>query len=156
ENIWAWCVRLFPRSSQNGVHEAGERSWQVLTGYVRGTVLIAFVDAVSIGVVLAILRAPLAVPLAALVVVGALVPSAGAFASGFVAGVVAPAPRGPVVALLVLVAIIVIQQVEGHLLQPLVTGRFVRLHPLGVVAAVTAGSVLAGLVGAVVAVPLAA
>jgi putative heme transporter len=156
ENIWAWCVRLFPRSSQNGVHEAGERSWQVLTGYVRGTVLIAFVDAVSIGVVLAILRVPLAVPLAALVFVGAFVPIVGAFVSGFVAVVVALATRGPVVALLVLVAIIVIQQVEGHLLQPLVTGRFVRLHPLGVVAAVTAGSVLAGLVGAVVAVPLAA
>ena len=80
----------------------------------------------------------------------------GAFVSGFVAVVVALATRGPIVALLVLAAIIVVQQVEGHLLQPLVMGRLVRLHPLGVVVAVTAGTVLAGLVGAVVAVPLAA
>ncbi len=154
--IWAWCVSLFPRRSQDGVDEVGERSWLVLTAYVRGTVLIAFVDAVSIGIALAILRVPLAVPLAALVFVGAFVPIVGAFVSGFVAVVVALATRGPVIALLVLVAIIVVQQVEGHLLQPLVMGRLVRLHPLGVVAAVTAGSVLAGLVGAVVAVPLAA
>jgi putative heme transporter len=154
--IWAWCVRLFPRRSQGGVHEVGQRSWLVLTAYVRGTVLIAFVDAVSIGLALAILRVPLAVPLAALVFVGAFVPIVGAFVSGFVAVVVALATRGPVVALLVLAAIILIQQIEGHLLQPLVMGRLVRLHPLGVVVAVTAGSVLAGLVGAVVAVPLAA
>ena len=80
----------------------------------------------------------------------------GAFVSGFVAVVVALATRGPIVALLVLAAIIVVQQVEGHLLQPLVMGRLVRLHPLGIVVAVTAGTVLAGLVGAVVAVPLAA
>jgi putative heme transporter len=156
DTIWRWCVRLFPRRSQPGVDEVGQRSWLVLTAYVRGTVLIAFVDAVSIGIALAILRVPLAVPLAALVFVGAFVPIVGAFVSGFVAVVVALATRGPVVALLVLAAIIVIQQVEGHLLQPLVMGRLVRLHPLGVVAAVTAGSVLAGLVGAVVAVPLAA
>jgi predicted PurR-regulated permease PerM len=155
-NIWRWCVRLFPRRSQQGVHEVGERSWLVLTAYVRGTVLIAFVDAVSIGLALAILRVPLAVPLAALVFVGAFVPIVGAFVSGFVAVVVALAARGPVVALLVLAAIIIVQQVEGHLLQPLVMGRLVRLHPLGVVVAVTAGTVLAGLVGAVVAVPLAA
>ena len=156
EAIWAWCVRLFPRRSQGGVHEVGQRSWLVLTAYVRGTVLIAFVDAVCIGLALAILRVPLAVPLAALVFVGAFVPIVGAFVSGFVAVVVALATRGPVVALLVLAAIIVIQQVEGHLLQPLVMGRLVRLHPLGIVVAVTAGTVLAGLVGAVVAVPLAA
>ena len=99
---------------------------------------------------------PLAVPLAVLVFFGAFVPIIGAFVSGFVAVVVALATRGVVAALVVLVAIIVIQQVEGHLLQPLVMGRLVRLHPLGVVLAVTAGSVLAGLVGAVVAVPLAA
>lgn len=156
ENIWAWCVRLFPGRSRDGVHEAGLRSWQVLTAYVRGTVLIAFVDAVSIGLAIALLRVPLAVPLAVLVFFGAFVPIVGAFVSGFVAVVVALAANGVVSALLVLAAILLVQQVEGHLLQPLVMGRFVRVHPLGVVLAVTAGSVLAGLVGAVVAVPIAA
>ncbi len=154
--IWSWCVSLFPRRSQEGVREVGQRSWLVLTAYVRGTVLIAFVDAVSIGLVLGVVGVPLAVPLAALVFFGAFVPIIGAFVSGFVAVVVALATRGVVAAVVVLVAIIVVQQVEGHLLQPLVMGRLVRLHPLGVVAAVTAGTVLAGLVGAVVAVPLAA
>ena len=92
--IWAWCVSLFPRRSQGGVHEVGQRSWLVLTAYVRGTVLIAFVDAVSIGIALAILRVPLAVPLAALVFFGAFVPIVGAFVSGFVAVVVALATQG--------------------------------------------------------------
>ncbi len=154
--IWSWCVSLFPRRSQDGVIEVGQRSWLVLTAYVRGTVLIAFVDALSIGVAIGLIRVPLVVPLAALVFFGAFVPIVGAFVSGFVAVVVALATRGVVAALLVLLAIVVVQQVEGHLLQPLVMGRLVRLHPLGVVLAVTAGSVLAGLVGAVVAVPLAA
>jgi predicted PurR-regulated permease PerM len=156
ERIWAWLVSLFPQRSQAGVREAGSRSWAVLTAYVRATVIIAFVDAVAIGIALAILRVPLALPLAVLVFFGAFVPIVGAFVTGFVAVVVALAARGPVIALLVLLAIVVIQQVEGHLLQPLLTGRLVRLHPLGVVLAVTAGSVLAGLVGAIVAVPLAA
>jgi predicted PurR-regulated permease PerM len=154
--IWSWLVSLFPRRSRPGITEAGGRSWLVLTAYVRGTVLIAFVDAVSIGIALALLRVPLALPLAVLVFFGAFVPIVGAFVTGFVAVVVALAGRGPLVAIAVLVAIIVVQQVEGHLLQPLVMGRLVRLHPLGVVLAVTAGTVLAGLVGAVVAVPLAA
>ena len=154
--IWSWCVSLFPRRSQAGVREAAARSWLVLTAYVRGTVLIAFVDAVSIGLAIGLIGVPLAVPLAVLVFFGAFIPIVGAFASGFVAVVVALATKGVVAALGVLLAIIVVQQVEGHLLQPLVMGRFVRLHPLGVVLAVTAGTVLAGLVGAVVAVPLAA
>jgi putative heme transporter len=156
ERIWAWVVSLFPQRSQGGVREAGSRSWRVLTAYVRATMIIAVVDAVAIGTALAILRVPLALPLAVLVFFGAFVPIVGAFVTGFVAVVVALAARGPLVAVLVLVAIIVIQQVEGHLLQPLLTGKLVKLHPLGVVLAVTAGSVLAGLVGAIVAVPLAA
>ena len=104
ERIWAWLRVPVPRRSQDGVHEVGQRSWLVLTAYVRGTVLIAFVDAVSIGLALGvILRVPLAVPLAALVFFGAFVPIVGAFVSGFVAVVVALATRGPVAALLVLV-----------------------------------------------------
>jgi putative heme transporter len=156
EQIWAWCVRLFPRRGRDDVHQAGLLSWQVLTSYVRGTVVIAFVDAVSIGLAVEILRVPLAVPIAVLVFFFAFIPIVGAFVSGFVAVVVALAANGVVTALLVLAAIILVQQVEGHLLQPLLMGRLVRVHPLGVVVAVTVGSVLAGLVGAVVAVPLVA
>ena len=156
DRIWGWCVSLFPRSSQPDIRAAGVRSWTVLTAYVRGTIFIAFTDAVFVGLSVAVIGVPLAVPLGVLVFFGAFVPIVGALVSGFVAVVVALAAKGVVAALAVLVAIIVVQQVEGHLLQPLVMGRLVSLHPLGVVLAVTAGSVLAGLVGAVVAVPVAA
>lgn len=154
--IWAWTVSLFPASAEPGVVEAGARSWTVLTGYVRGTVIIALVDSVCIGLALGVLRVPLAVPLAVLVFFGAFVPIVGATVSGFVAVVVALAGRGPLVALLVLAAVVLVQQLEGHILQPVVMGRMVAVHPLGVVLAVTAGSLLAGLLGAVIAVPLTA
>ena len=156
ERIWTWCVSIFPRRSQLGVREAGMRSWVVLTAYVRGTIFIASTDALFVGLSVAVIGVPLAVPLGVLVFFGAFVPIVGALVSGFVAVVVALAAKGVVAALAVLVAIIVVQQIEGHLLQPLVMGRLVSLHPLAVVLAVTAGSVLAGLVGAVVAVPVAA
>ena len=156
ERIWTWCVSIFPRRSQLGVREAGMRSWVVLTAYVRGTIFIASTDALFVGLSVAVIGVPLAVPLGVLVFFGAFVPIVGALVSGFVAVVVALAAKGVVAALAVLIAIIVVQQIEGHLLQPLVMGRLVSLHPLAVVLAVTAGSVLAGLVGAVVAVPVAA
>ena len=156
ERIWSWCVSLFPRRGQGEIHVVGMKSWAVLTAYVRGTMFIAFTDAVFVGLSVAVIGVPLAVPLGVLVFFGAFVPIVGALVSGFVAVVVALAAKGVVAAIAVLVAIIVVQQVEGHLLQPLVMGRLVSLHPLGVVVAVTAGSVLAGLVGAVVAVPVAA
>ncbi len=154
--ISRWFVGLFPARSQEGVEHAGAAGWITLTGYVRGTVIIALVDATSIGIVLSLLRVPLAIPLAVLVFFGAFVPIVGALVTGFVAVVVALAANGLWTALAVLAAIIAVQQVEGHLLQPVVMGRLVRLHPLAVVLAVTAGSVLAGIVGAVVAVPLVA
>jgi putative heme transporter len=156
ERIWAWSVSLFPRRSQPDVGVVGLKSWAVLTAYVRGTVAIAFTDAVLVGLSLAVLGVPLAIPLAVLVFFGAFVPIVGALVSGFVAVVVALAAKGLFTAILVLVAIVVVQQVEGHLLQPLVMGRLVSLHPMGVVVAVTAGTVVAGLVGALVAVPVAA
>ena len=154
--IGNWFVGLFPARSQDGVAAAGASGWLTLTGYVRGTVIIAFVDAASIGIVLTVLRVPLALPLAVLVFFGAFIPIVGAFVTGFVAVVVALAANGVWSAVAVLVAIIAVQQVEGHILQPVVMGRMVRLHPLAVVLAVTAGSLLAGIVGAVVAVPLVA
>jgi predicted PurR-regulated permease PerM len=154
--IATWVVRLFPSRVQPDAVDAGDAAWTALTGYVRGTVIIAAVDAVSIGIVLTILRVPLALPLAVLVFFGAFVPIVGAFVTGFIAVVVALATQGVWTALIVLAAILAVQQVEGHVLQPVVMGRMVRLHPLAVVFAVTAGSVLAGIVGAVVAVPLVA
>ncbi len=156
DRIWRWLVSLFPRRAQHGVGEAGTASWVVLTGYVRGTVIIAFTDAAFIGVAIAVIGVPLALPLAVLVFFGAFIPIVGALVSGFVAVAVALAANGPVAALLVLASILAVQQIEGHVLQPLVMGRFVSIHPLGVIFAVTAGTILAGLVGAVVAVPVAA
>jgi predicted PurR-regulated permease PerM len=154
--IWAWLVSLLPDRAQPGAREAGTRSWVVLTGYVRGTVLIAFVDGFFIGLAVAVIGVPLAMPLGVLVFFGAFVPIVGATVTGFVAVVVALASEGVVSALLVLAAVVLVQQLEGHILQPLVMGRMVALHPLGVVLAVAAGTLLAGLVGAVIAVPLAA
>jgi predicted PurR-regulated permease PerM len=156
DRIWQWVVSLFPRRAQHGVDEAGSLSWVVLTGYVRGTMIIAFTDALFIGIAIAIIGVPLALPLAVLVFFGAFIPIVGALISGFVAVAVALAANGPVAALLVLASILAVQQIEGHILQPLVMGRFVSVHPLGVIFAVTAGTILAGLVGAVVAVPIAA
>lgn len=156
DRIWRWIVSLFPRRAQHGVDEAGSLSWVVLTGYVRGTLIIASTDALFIGIAIAIIGVPLALPLAVLVFFGAFIPIVGALISGFVAVAVALAANGPVAALLVLASILAVQQIEGHILQPLVMGRFVSVHPLGVIFAVTAGTILAGLVGAVVAVPVAA
>jgi putative heme transporter len=156
DRIWAWTVSLFPQRSQPDLRIVGARCWLTLTAYVRGTVLIAFTDAVFIGLAMTLIGVPLALPLAVLVFFGAFVPIVGALVTGFVAVVVALAAKGFLAAVLVLASIILIQQVEGHLLQPLVMGRLVSLHPLGVIVAVTAGSVLAGLIGAVVAVPVAA
>ena len=157
EGIWAWCVRLFPRRSQGG--DARGRAAQLAGPHrvrprhgadrLRGRGERSGWPSPSCAC-----RSRCRWPRWCSSVRSCR--SSGAFVSGFVAVVVALAARGPIAALLVLAAIIVVQQVEGHLLQPLVMGRLVRLHPLGVVLAVTAGTVLAGLVGAVVAVPLAA
>ena len=122
--------------------------------YVRATVLVAFVDAVGIGVGLAVMRVPLALPLAALVFLGAFIPVIGATLSGTVAVLVALVTVGPVKALIVLGVVIAVQQIEGHILQPLIMGRAVALHPLAVILAIAVGVVVAGIVGGLVAVPL--
>ena len=156
ERIWRWCAQLFPRSSERAVLEAGRRAWRVLTSYVRATIVIAAVDAVGIGLLLVVVGIPLAMPLAVLVFFGAFVPIVGATVTGAVAVLVALVTSGSVAALVVLVGVIAIQQLEGHILQPLIMGRFVRIHPLAVVLAVGIGAVVAGIWGTVIAVPLAA
>ena len=154
--IWNWFVNLFPRRAQESMHEASALGWASLTGYVRGTAIIALVDAVLIGIGIAIVGVPLALPLAVIVFFGAFIPIVGALVAGFIAVAVALATQGWVAAVIVLAIIIGVQQLEGHILQPLVMGRLVKVHPLGVVLAVTAGSLLLGILGAVVAVPIVA
>jgi putative heme transporter len=156
QRIWRWIVSLFPRRAIPHVTESGKRAWTTLTAYVRGTILIALVDAVCISLVLLILRVPLAIPLGVFVFFGAFVPLVGATVTGAVAVLVALVTKGWVTALLVLAGILAVQQVEGHVLQPFLLGRFVRVHPLAVVLAITAGAILAGIGGAIIAVPLVA
>ncbi|MEU7874838.1 AI-2E family transporter [Dactylosporangium sp. NPDC049140] len=152
--IWSFLCRLLPRQAQLPLARAGHYSWYTLVSYVRATVLVAFVDALGIGIGLTVLRVPLALPLAALVFLGAFIPVVGATLSGAVAILVALVTNGPVSALLVLAVVIAVQQLEGHVLQPLIMGRAVALHPLAVILAITTGVVAAGIVGGLVAVPL--
>ena len=154
--IWRFVVMIVPAAAREPVHRAGEASWATLVSYVRATVLVAFIDALGIGLSLMILRVQFAFPLAALVFLAAFVPIIGSTVSGSVAILVALVTRGPLTALLVLVAVVAVQQLEGHVLQPLIMGRAVAIHPLAVIVAIATGLVLAGIIGALVAVPIVA
>jgi predicted PurR-regulated permease PerM len=154
--IWRFIVLIVPGPAREPLAHAGEAAWHTLVSYVRATVLVAFIDAVGIGLVLFGFRVSFAFPLAALVFLGAFVPIVGATVSGSVAILVALVTRGPFVALAVLIGVIMIQQLEGHVLQPLIMGRAVAIHPLAVIVAIATGIVLAGIIGALVAVPLVA
>jgi predicted PurR-regulated permease PerM len=152
--IWRFLVGLLPVAARWRVDDAGQASWATLGAYVRATVLVAFIDAVGIGIFLVIFDVPFAFPLAALVFLGAFIPIVGATLSGAVAVLVALVDSGWVTALIILGVVIGVQQVEGHVLQPLIMGRAVAIHPLAVIVGIAAGVVLAGIVGALVAVPL--
>src|SRR3954452_17471143 len=152
-NIWQFVTRIFPENVQERVRDAGRAGFHSLIGYVRATFLVALVDAVGIGTGLAIMGVPLALPLASLVFLGAFIPLVGAVVAGFLAVVVALIAKGFIYALITLGLIIAVQQLEGHVLQPLVMGRAVSIHPLAVVLAIAAGAVLAAIVGALLAVP---
>ncbi len=154
--IWSWINRLFPTRTQNAIDEAASRSWRTLISYVRATAAVALFDATIIGIGLLILGVPLAIPLAALVFLGAFVPIIGSFVAGLVAVLIALVANGFVIALFVLAVIIAVMQFEGHVLQPLLLGRAVAVHPLAVVLAIAAGLLLAGIFGALVAVPIVA
>ncbi|MFK3985019.1 AI-2E family transporter [Micromonospora sp. NPDC050397] len=152
--IWRFLVRLLPVNARWRIDDAGRASWMTLVAYVRATVLVAFIDAVGIGIFLVIFDVPFAFPLAALVFLGAFIPIVGAALSGAVAVLVALVDSGPVTAAIILGVVIGVQQIEGHILQPLIMGRAVAIHPLAVIVGIAAGVVLAGIVGALVAVPL--
>jgi predicted PurR-regulated permease PerM len=154
--ISRFLIALLPGRARASMTSAADVSWTTLVSYVRATVLVAFIDAVGIGLALVILRVPFAFPLAALVFLGAFIPIVGATISGAVAVLVALVDQGLVVALIVLGAVIAVQQLEGHVLQPLIMGRAVAIHPLAVIVAIAAGIVLAGIIGALVAVPIVA
>ena len=152
-NIWRFMTQIAPATVRQRVGDAGAAGFHSLTGYVRATSVVALVDAVGIGTGLAIMGIPLALPLASLVFLGAFIPLVGAVLSGFVAVVVALLAKGFVYALITLGLIIAVMQLEAHVLQPLVMGRAVSIHPLAVVLGIAAGGVLAGVVGALLAVP---
>ncbi len=152
-NIFGFVSKIFPAHVQPRVRDAGRAGFRSLIGYVRATFLVALVDAVGIGTGLAIMGIPLALPLASLVFLGAFIPLVGAVIAGFLAVIVALIAKGWIFALITLGLIIAVQQLEGHVLQPLVMGRAVSIHPLAVVLAIAAGAVSAGIVGALLAVP---
>jgi predicted PurR-regulated permease PerM len=154
--IWRWLVSLFPEPARDRVHGSGERAWTVLTAYVRGTFVIALTDAMGIALVAWILGLPLVLPLAVLVFIGAFIPIVGAAISGIAAVAVALVDQGPVHALLMLAGVVAVQQIEGHILQPFLMGRLVRVHPLAVVVVIAIGAEVAGIFGALIAVPLTA
>ncbi len=154
--IWHWTLRRMTGPNREIAAEAGRVGWRTLGSYSRGTMLIAAIDAVGIGLALVLLGVPLAFPLALITFIGGFVPIIGATVAGAVAVLVALAADGPTTALLTLAAVIAVQQIEGNLLEPLVMKRQVRLHPVVILVAVTAGTLIAGIGGAFVAVPIAA
>jgi putative heme transporter len=155
-NIFAFVTKVFPLTVRERVRDASRAGFGSLIGYVRATFLVAFVDAAGIGIGLAIMGIPLALPLASLVFLGAFIPLVGAVLTGGLAVIVALIAKGWVYALITFGLIIAVQQLEAHVLQPLVMGRAVSLHPLAVVLAIATGGVTAGIVGALLAVPIVA
>ena len=152
--IWLWVVGLAPTNSQAYLDEAARRSWRTLISYVRATVAVAAFDAVVIGIGLLFLGTPLVVPLAALVFLGAFIPIIGSFLAGTVSVLVTLVAVGPVGALIALGIIVLVMQLEGHVLQPLLLGRAVSVHPLAVVLGIAGGLLVGGVFGALIAVPV--
>ncbi len=154
--IWSWIVRLFPRTARDRVDTSAVIAWDQLSAFVRATMIVAFVDAVGIGVGAAVLKVPFAIAIAILVFILAFIPIVGALLSGFVAVVLALVAHGVGVALIMLAIVIGVQQLESHVLQPFLLGKAVSVHPLAVILAIAIGSITGGIVGALVAVPFAA
>jgi len=154
--IWSWLLRLLPAPAQRPLDHAARQSWVTLTHYMRATIIVALVDGAGVAIGAAILQVPLAVPLGLVVFMGAFIPIVGAVLAGAVAVLVALVAHGPVTALVMLAVVILVQQVESHLLQPFLMGRAVAVHPLAVILAVASGATVFGIVGALFAVPLVA
>jgi predicted PurR-regulated permease PerM len=156
EGMWAWFLRQLPGTARDRWAAASRAGWATFQGYARATVLVAASNAVLVALALLVLRVPLALPLALLVFLASFIPLVGGAFSLAVAALVTLATRGPVIALVVVVLIPILGQIEGHVFQPLIMSRSVRLHPVVVVIAVVCGGLLGGVVAAVIAVPLVA
>lgn len=156
DRIWAWAVGLFPRHARARVCGAGALAWGTLTSFVRATVIVAAVDGIGVATVAKVLGVPLPIPLGVLVFLGAFVPIVGTLLSGSVAVLVAFVADGPVLALAMLAGVVAVVQLESHVLQPVLLGRAVRVHPLAVIIVIAAGVLVAGIPGALFAVPLTA
>lgn len=159
--IWSWVVRLFPRKARQAIDGSGRAGWVTLTSFVRVQILVAFVDAVGIGLGAYILGLfyggfPLVIPIAVAVFLGSFVPVVGAVFTGVLAIFVALIYLNPVAALIMVAIVLLVQEIEGHVLQPLIMGTAVKVHPIAVVFAVAAGGFLAGIPGALFAVPVVA
>ena len=153
--MWAWVLRLVRKRSRADADEVGNRVYTALAGYVRGIAMVGFVDAILIAIALVIIGVPLVVPLAVITFFAAFVPLIGAFIAGLLAVLIALVSGGLLDAALVLGAIILVQQVEGHVLYPLLMSRAVHLHPAVIVVSLGAGGILAGIIGVFLAVPVA-
>lgn len=154
--IWAWMVRLFPRAGRLQADSSGRVAWRSLTQFVRATVMVAATDAIGTMIGALVLGVPFVSAIGVLVFLGAFVPLIGAFVSGSVAVLVALVAQGPVTALIMFGVVVAVQQLEAHILQPFLMGRFVSVHPLAVIVAIALGVIVAGIPGALIAVPLAA
>ncbi|MGH3720489.1 MAG: AI-2E family transporter [Pseudonocardiaceae bacterium] len=156
ERIWRWLISPLPPREARRVDQAGRVAWTTITAYVRGTAIIAAIHGIVIGFALYLLGVPLALPLAVLIFLGSFIPFVGSLLAGGLAVLVTFGTQGWLVALILLGILLVDNQLEVNLLQPLIVGRYVRLHPLAIGLAFAVGTVLAGIVGAIIAVPTAA
>jgi putative heme transporter len=151
-----WLIQGLPGHYRDRVRAASDSGWRTLQGFVRGTAVVAAVDATGIGIGLVILRVPLALPLTLVTFIASFVPLVGATVAGALAVIVALATKGPVTAMLVLAVVLLVQNLEGNLLEPLIMARAVRLHPAVILLAVAAGALVGGVGGALLATPLTA
>ncbi|WES64956.1 AI-2E family transporter [Microbacter sp. GSS18] len=154
--IWRWTTRLFPRAARPAVDGAARAGWWTVKNYARTQLLVATIDAIGIGLGAFLLGVPLAIPIGVLVFLGAFVPFIGAIVTGALAVFLALVYNGPWIAFWMLVVVLAVQQIEGHILQPLLMGSAVKVHPLAVVLVVAGGALIAGIPGALFAVPIAA
>ncbi|GAB3156184.1 AI-2E family transporter [Microbacterium neimengense] len=154
--IWKWVIRLFPKAARPAIDGAGKTGWLTVVTYARTQLLVATIDAIGIGLGAFLLGVPLAIPVGVLVFLGAFVPFVGAVVTGALAVFLALVYNGPWIALWMLVIVLGVQQIEGHILQPILMGTAVKVHPLAVVLVVAGGAMIAGIPGALFAVPLAA
>ncbi|MGW9114826.1 AI-2E family transporter [Microbacterium sp. NPDC055683] len=154
--IWRWTVRLFPRAARPAADAAARNGWTTLINYARTQIIVATIDAVGIGLGAFLLGVPLAIPIAVMVFLGAFVPFVGAIVTGALAVVIALAYNGLWIGVAMLAVVLLVQQIESHILQPLLMGSAVKVHPLAVVLVVAGGSMVGGIAGALFAVPVAA